>query len=590
LPGRKSLDANGLTQFIRKTIGVIYSGFPGKQVSLLTNDPNDKENQFADPYWIFYIACKHAKKAGKFGDTGFKWDAEWNKLIGEDAGKDRVIKVPTGMAFLQGHVLQAGKNNYVTDRDGVPLGLKHDDPLPVVRVSKAACEAVFRLAAMLKDGMDVASQMTDFKYPDLIGRVGPDGSIKGGLFLVFFNPATHSQYKEYSSWDGTYPDNGFSPGYEVAVRTSLSMPTKKGPVKLSSSMSADDVAMAASKVQFWTDNPDYPDDPNERGLLRFMPHEERCEKIARAFSDVPQLLEFAWADHPEFMTDAVRGILRARVSAVVPGAEESTTEAYAEPESLVPSADTEEMNFSEESDEFAQDGTEQVEETVETEEKAETYENAEVAEEVADEFAQTEEEAEPFEETPNFSDEGETSEEVAEELAAEDQASDEEPPAEGDLELVDQADAGDTGEVEFQDGGQDEVDQTMASYIDLDEDATARQEQNRTQLRNAAGRAAQAAQSRSSKPTGAPTPPKPAPAKPAPAKPAPAKPAPAKPAPAKPAPAKPAPAKPAPAKPGAAKPGAAKPAPAKPAPAKPAPAKPAPAKPGAAKPAPGKKK
>ena len=91
--------------------------------------------------------------------------------------------------------------------------------------------------------------------------------------------------------------------------------------KISASFSAEQVDNVFNKHVFlWRDQED---DPKDSFLLHEPSIEERCELLARAFSPVPELLEFCWMSNPEYLNfDSVAAILNNRtVSVAAPTAE-----------------------------------------------------------------------------------------------------------------------------------------------------------------------------------------------------------------------------------------------------------------------------
>jgi hypothetical protein len=67
----------------------------------------------------------------------------------------------------------------------------------------------------------------------------------------------------------------------------------------------------SKNVFLWKENAG---DPADSYLLHEPTIEERCVLIAKAFRQVPKLLEFGWMSHPEYLNfDAVAGILNNRV-------------------------------------------------------------------------------------------------------------------------------------------------------------------------------------------------------------------------------------------------------------------------------------
>jgi hypothetical protein len=146
-------------------------------------------------------------------------------------------------------------------------------------------------------------------------------AIDGGKFVYVFNPK-HIQAPAlvYTSFPPKTQAK-VNQGYEVAL---MSQFRTRGGI-LTPSMSAAAVAHFMDKFQFWFDDPEKPTELP--GILNIPSVEEQCLLTAQAFIAVPQLLQFAWADRPDFFTDDVKSMIAKRRSLAVPGMPEERAEA-----------------------------------------------------------------------------------------------------------------------------------------------------------------------------------------------------------------------------------------------------------------------
>lgn len=307
-------DYVGLTKEDKKTF-VLYS-------------PTDKEDRAGNPYVIFYYACTAAFDAGKFG-CGQSWLGEWNRLIdiAKAGNRDsKGIKKPSAKYLMQGAVYANGEKTYVNAKRARPLGLADGDELPVICVSEQAGRGMIGLLDQRKEEYDASNEALDpsvgFVWGDPVGKFLPGKRLitNGGVFLTVFHPKYTKITGEHSSWDGTIPESGFQ-GYEVALAKALDINGQT----LTPRIDELGVGTLFEKLQFWWDDPV----SGEKGLVRIAPVEQQALWVAQAFRAIPQLLLFAWAEHDEFMTAEVKGVLAARASAVVPGATSSTGVALA---------------------------------------------------------------------------------------------------------------------------------------------------------------------------------------------------------------------------------------------------------------------
>jgi len=121
--------------------------------------------------------------------------------------------------------------------------------------------------------------------------------------------------------------------------------TSDGGIKYSPSMTAEETGRIFEKNLFgWKEE----GDDDDSYLLHETSIEEEATLTARAFADVPKMLEFAWMSTPEYLQyDGVQRIIKSRVSSVVSTEFEMPKEAFDEEESS-PQADTPQADTPEE--------------------------------------------------------------------------------------------------------------------------------------------------------------------------------------------------------------------------------------------------
>lgn len=320
-PGRVKAAALAQTKWIHKEYCAPYIGKDEKVTYIMPHRTRQKKEFFKDPYWVFYKACKDAEEAGKFG-KGMAWSGTWNQLMkGSKTKGGAAIVHPKPKFYMQGYVFQNGDRNYMDDEDReLPYGLQADDPLVVIEINENAGLQLMKLLDTPNKGFDGEVDESDpdslweaFAY-HAIGRIDyEEKTISGGKILLVFNPGV-TKISEKTSWDGQKPKNKAPWNYEAAVRNVF----KVDDHKYTATLKGDQFDEVFNKVQFWRDAT-AEDGTVQPGLLRYLSTEEKCLLIAKAFASVPKLVKFAWADHDEFLTDDVKGVLNSRASAVNPG-------------------------------------------------------------------------------------------------------------------------------------------------------------------------------------------------------------------------------------------------------------------------------
>lgn len=315
LPGRIKPTVQGLSPWPFGLPAANFIGTKDKFTFFLAH-PKDQAGRKGSPYSKLYWAAEHAKKEGTFA-SGRDWKGTWNKLL---EGKKPALTPPSTRWRIQAAIYMNGDKPYLSaDRDQ-PLGLLESDPLPVVDLSSAAGRALLELVDTYRqsefEGDVDKDPSLPFKYGDPVGRFSrKHGTITGGLIYHVYNPQ-RTTYKSSTSFSGKIAVNQ---GYETHV-------SKKwiyDDTEYTADLDEDQVAQIFEKVEFWL--PELDKKTGEivsPGLFHIPTYEEQMVWIAKAFSDVPRLLQFALADNPEFFTDDVNAILRQRTSAVMPGGDE----------------------------------------------------------------------------------------------------------------------------------------------------------------------------------------------------------------------------------------------------------------------------
>lgn len=336
-PGRLAMDdspGDQFSQFIVRCEAAVMVGphDAGGESATFILYPPDAQQEYKDkaPWKLFYWSCWRAFKGQGYAHGGV-WDGNWNKyMMGGKGpggvGRDADLTPPKGLFFAQGHIFRAGKKDYCAK--GLPLGLDPDEDITPVMIFKSSVND--GIASLLNKRKDPAkfqidptwSQTTPGKcylYGDPTGYQVKDDAgedaLQGGVIFTAFNPEITQTITKHTTWDGTVggKDKVGHQGYEIAVSDRYVAANRQ---TYTASLNAAEVELVRRRWKFWWDAEDAVASP---GLLRIPSYEEQAAIIAR-LKLPPRMIEFGLlAEHPEYRTDEVKGILAQRRSAVVPG-------------------------------------------------------------------------------------------------------------------------------------------------------------------------------------------------------------------------------------------------------------------------------
>lgn len=288
-----------------------------------------------EPYVKLYMTVKKAFEGKDFGYGGI-YDPRWNSLMSTKmpalgAFRQQYFVVASvyengqNLDLVREHIAYKQQGKDITKdipRNGVPLGEDEKDSLVVVPLSVSAGRNMLKLCCIEKadwTGDENANPSIMYKYGDPTGIYdAKTNTVKGGLFFTIYNP-TKETIDKHTSYSGGGSKAAVE--YEVAVSTKYVGPNGTILTDLNSQQ-VDNVL--SKNVFLWKENAS---DPSDSYLLHEPTMEERCVLIARAFRQVPKLLEFGWMSHPEYLNyEAVATILNRKVTSVVTPVEEEDSE------------------------------------------------------------------------------------------------------------------------------------------------------------------------------------------------------------------------------------------------------------------------
>lgn len=290
-----------------------YVGIGNDKVTFNLFPPGtEKTEQRNNPYVAFYIAAKRAHGGSGFGN-GLAWNGQWNPLFIGSAQAGPPIAKTAKLTYYTGAVYANGDKTYLDATRNKPLGLGDKDRLPIIQVKGA-----YKLTGLLDVMKPTYDEALAEKHPasaflwgDPVGAFFPrERVVKNGLFLTVYNPKkTTFELGPNNSFNGTIAQ---TQGYEFTVNQEITLNGRT----YRPSLDTTDTDKVLQLQEFWFPGNDPAAEP---GILRIAPYEEQALWVAQAYRQVPDLVRWAWSEHPEFMTDEVNGVLAARAQAVVPG-------------------------------------------------------------------------------------------------------------------------------------------------------------------------------------------------------------------------------------------------------------------------------
>ena len=307
-PTRLSTDAYDLSDWIRSMPAAKYIGVDQKFTFLLW-DPVDVTNGLYDPnvnpYVVLYRAIRDAVDEGEaiLGRRRLNI-SKWAPLV-SDRSKKKAFSSVTKLMYVQGLVYQHREDIYVKDGQP-PKGAREGDLPQIVQGSKTANDEIANMMNETVDGYNGSTDDHEAYY-----QYGEPIDFEHGKFLTLYNPEKHTVDMDLG------PDDGGDPEEEVAEEEASQQSSRqfKG-----WKARFDDEFLYINKSRrrkCGADITKYADAINRNlmwwdDILYVPPTEEICLWLASAFRSLPTMLEYAWADHPEFFTNEVRGVLATR--------------------------------------------------------------------------------------------------------------------------------------------------------------------------------------------------------------------------------------------------------------------------------------
>jgi hypothetical protein len=212
-------------------------------------------------------------------------------------GPKKAFNAPTKLYYIQGLIYESDEDLFIK-QNGMPKGVGKDDLPQIIQLSKSAGDALVKklnkLAPDYTGSTDVDNQHQLYMYGDIV-------NLEAGMFLTVFNPDVHknvSDYDEELESESSSNDDGFQ-SWGVALNPEFTYMSRKELISVPGDLT-EHADIIKRRIVPWDD------------LLYFPADEEIALWMAQAFRSMPDLLQFGWADNPEFFTDEVHGVLASR--------------------------------------------------------------------------------------------------------------------------------------------------------------------------------------------------------------------------------------------------------------------------------------
>lgn len=310
-PPRYSADELDFTDWLRDYPVASFVGTASMKTFILYDPKDQTYERNSNPYVIFANNIINGVKKEGAGK------GRWNSFVPGMSSKPKV-KWPTTMYMMQGLCFQNGEKIYVLD--GPPRGAGKEDKPLILQATKSVGDALIKKL----DIPNPKFRGAEDDYENMF-KFGDPVSFEHGRFLHIFNPdkanaaeAASAKGPQKGTWDVGKARKGEGDGGSQMSSYEVKLTRKFTVGKTVYEASLEDKADYFRKRIVWWDD-----------VVRIPTHEELCIFIAQAFSDFPKMLEYAWADYPEFFSSDVKKIMKSRTSAQsvdVPGDEDEEDE------------------------------------------------------------------------------------------------------------------------------------------------------------------------------------------------------------------------------------------------------------------------
>lgn len=289
---RYSTDDFDMSDWIRCCTTANYVGVDKRETFVLF-DPRDGSYDInSNPYQILQSKLFAGKKSG---DSRLDL-SDLNKRL--ESKMDNPLSRPARSAFFFAGVYQANTKNVFVGPGKLAKGLGPEDQSTMVHISGTAVDNLFKI---LNERTEAYKNVVS-EDPAVIAKAmvaGDPVRLKHGRFLVFCDPDEELALLPEGVQQRPAPPrlaNAQAKPYHVEVLKEIRL---RGNRK--ASLEGHESLVWQRALPF-------------DSVLHFPSHDEICFIVAQLFQSKRDWLEYAWADHPDFFTSEVKGVLYGRTS------------------------------------------------------------------------------------------------------------------------------------------------------------------------------------------------------------------------------------------------------------------------------------
>lgn len=304
-PYRYSTDEFDMSDWIRLATTANYVGLDKRETFVLFDPREQGYDLSTNPYQILQSKIFFAKKSG---DSRLNL-SDLNRLL--ESKTDTPFSRPARSAFFFGALYQSSSKDIYVAPGKPAKGLGPEDHAILTHISGTAVDNLFKLLnERTPEYSTVVSE--DSKIIQKAMAVGNPVNIKSGRFIVFCDPDEELAVLPDGVQQRPSPPrmaNALAKPYHVEVLPELRLRGVRKP------------SLEGFEAVVWQRSLPFDE------VLHFPSHDEICYILAQLYQSKVEWLEYAWADHPEFFTSEVNGVLRGRVSSTSAGKTATTISA-----------------------------------------------------------------------------------------------------------------------------------------------------------------------------------------------------------------------------------------------------------------------
>ncbi len=317
-------DRGGFGDWLRRYPAMRQAGVGSGATFLLSDMLDPLYNMNNNPAWVLYRAIADAEKANTIKPA-------WRPLLKGAAGRGAALPRPSTVVVVQGAIMECGGKVYADPGKGSPPRGGAPEDLPVVVVlSRSAGEVLENLCDERIEGSRASCDDFENYYAN-----GDIVSLEHGRFITFFQEGKDPR--------ASRPQPG-------PAQTTFGASATPHRDQRTRSRNADFSSYDAFADKVWNGIPAQLPGPQLESLvrarvlpwdsiLRFMSDKEQALVLARAFSAVPDMVVYAFRDHPDWVPEDVLAALTGRVAASVPQGPRHGEDVFGMPASGAVSAD-----------------------------------------------------------------------------------------------------------------------------------------------------------------------------------------------------------------------------------------------------------